>query len=68
MAKRYTAEQLRRMPTISTGQADDLKVESDCERVWICRCGVTDGMPYDDAVSVENLKDGKWIETDLYRG
>ena len=68
MEKVYKAEELKKMPTIATGQAFDLKVESDGLRVFLCRCGTEDGMPYDDAISIEKLKNGNWVETEMYRG
>ena len=66
--KRFTAEELRQKPTLCVGQADDLKVEIDTERVWLSRCTVEDGEPYDNKVTVETLKDGKWITTEQYEG
>lgn len=65
---RYTAEELRKLPTLCTGQADSLKIDNGKTRVWLCRCGVADGMPYDNAVTVETLQNGRWIETDMYEG
>ena len=65
---RYTAGELRDLPTLSVGQADDLKIDDGTTRVWLCRCGVADGMPYNDAITVERLKDGRWITVDTYPG
>lgn len=66
--KRYTADELRNLPTLATGQADDLKVDTGDTRVWLCRCGVADGMPYENAISVESLVDGQWVDVEMYRG
>ena len=71
--KRYTADKLRDLPTLSTGQVDNLKLEftDPCGgevRVWLRRCGMEDGMPYEDAITVENLVDGRWVQVDQYPG
>jgi len=72
MIRRYTAEELEEMPTLAQGQADDLKVEETIHgtkyRVWLCRCGVEDGMPYDNAITIERYQYGRWIEVDMYPG
>jgi len=65
---RYTANQLKAMPTLSTGHFDNLKVDNGCVRVWLSRCTVEDGEPYNDKVTVENLIDGKWETVDQYQG
>ena len=69
----YTAEELRAMPTLSTGQADDLKIErldGGGLRVWLSRMTVEDGMPYDDQITIEeyNHRDGRWVTIDEYQG
>lgn len=70
----YTAEELEGWETLSQGQADDLKVAEFIDgfswRVWLCRCGVEDGMPYDDMVTVEVLdpRDHKWKDAARYPG
>lgn len=66
---RYTADELEEMPTLSVGQADDLKVDTGTERVWLSRCTVKDGEPYDRKVTVETRKaDGSgWTER-TYQG
>lgn len=55
--------------TPRTGQADDLKVETTVDgeraRVWLCRCGVVDGMLWERSVSLELCRGGQW-ETVLY--
>lgn len=65
---RYTATELNAMPTLCASQADDLKVDTGNKRVWLARVGVEDGAQYDDMVSVETLRDGRWVETDCYPG
>ena len=62
------AEELRELPTLATGQTCNLKIDTGDVRVWLCRCGIADGMPYDDAVTVEELIGGRWVEVDQYPG
>jgi len=54
----YTAEELEAMETLCTGQADDLKIETDAERVWLCR--VT------GAISHEEYDGSRWTVTRVY--
>lgn len=65
---RYTADELRDLPTLTAGQADSLKVDNGHIRVWLSRMTVEDGMPYNDQVTVEHLVDGRWITIDEYPG
>ena len=65
---RYTAEQLRELPTLAVGQADDLKIDTGDERIWLSRCGVADGMPTENTIFVERLIDGRWITVETYEG
>mgnify|MGYP001168726748 CR=1 FL=1 len=67
--ERYTAAQLRSMPTLATGQADDLKVERAHTRVWLSRCTVADGEPFNNKVTVERQGAlGRWEVRDVYQG
>ena len=64
----WTLEELEAMPTLCVGQADNLKVETDNTRVWLSRCTVADGEPFDNKVTVEELtKDGRWEEARTYQ-
>ncbi len=65
--RHYTLEELEGMDTLATGQADDLKVDTGQYRVWLSRCTVDDGEPYDNKVSVEELIDGRWITVEYYQ-
>jgi hypothetical protein len=65
---RYTAAELRDLPTLSQGQADDLKVQDGKIRVWLSRMTVEDGMPYDDQITIEQLVNGRWITIEEYPG
>ena len=58
---------LRSAPTITFGQADDLKIDDGKHRVWLSRCTVEDGEPYNNKVTVERLENGRWVEVDQYQ-
>lgn len=62
------AEDLRDRPTLAVGQADNLKIDTGETRYWLCRCGIADGMPVDDVVTVERLIDGRWETVLTYDG
>ena len=65
-------DELEELPTLSQGQADDLKIETTdengraIERVWLSRCTVDDGEPWDNKVSVEHNIDGRWTVVELW--
>lgn len=61
MKRIYTLAELEALPTLATGQADDLKVETENRRVWLSRCGVEDGEPYPNKATVEKLTGGEYI-------
>lgn len=67
-SNKYSASQLKEMPTLHSGHFDNLKVETPDTRVWLSRCGTADGEPYDDKVVVEKLKGCKWVVVDEYEG
>ena len=64
----YTARELERKRTLSTGQCSDLKIDTGKERVWLSRCSVEDGEPYNNKVSVEKLRNGRWVTVEEYEG
>lgn len=64
----YSAEELNALPTLSVSQADSLKVDTGKIRVWISRCGIADGEPYDNKVTIERLVNGRWEIFDTYQG
>lgn len=66
MTGSYTLDYLQSKPTLCTSQADDLKIETDSYRVWLSRCSVEDGEPYDHKVTVEHLIEGSWQVTETY--
>lgn len=61
-----TLDELDAIDTIIQGQADDLKIDDEGFRVWLCRCDVHDGMPFDNAVTIEKLIDNRWVEVFMY--
>lgn len=56
----YTLDELEEMPTLAEGQTADLKVETEDERVWLERTGISDGEWCNDKVTVEFLLNGVW--------
>jgi len=53
---------LESLPTITVGQTDDLKIETEDTRVWLSRMTVEDGERCDNLVSVEKLNEGgRWV-------
>lgn len=63
-----TSETLRGLPTLSQSQADDLKV-SECDwRVWLSRCGLADGEPFEETVTIEYRTNEGWSTCEQYDG
>ena len=68
MNHQYTLAELEAMPTLSTSQADDLKIDKPGDyRVWLSRCGVAHGEPFPNKVTVERWTNDKWTEERTYR-
>lgn len=63
---RYTLTELEALPTLSTSQADDLKIDDGQTRVWLSRTTVADGEPYDNKVTIERLVNGRWEIEEQY--
>jgi hypothetical protein len=61
MLKRYWLRELEAMPTLAAGQDADLKVETPDTRVWVGRCGLADGEPYEHPIYIEELINGRWF-------
>lgn len=55
MKRIYKLAELESLPTISAGQFDDLKIETENRRIWLSRCTIEDGEPYNNKVTVEKL-------------
>jgi hypothetical protein len=64
----FTAAELEEMETLWQGHTDNLKYDDGETRYWLSRMTVADGMPYDNAVTVETLTDGRWITVAEYQG
>ena len=62
----YSLSELEALPTLTVGQADDLKIDSGTTRIWLSRCTVEDGEPCDNKVTIEEYVDGRWIEVGWY--
>ena len=63
---RYSLDYLESLPTLNQGHTCDLKLDNGKRRVWLSRCGVDDGLPYDNMVTVEKLQDGRWVTVSTY--
>ena len=63
----YSLEFLESLPTLAVGQADNLKIDSKTTRVWLSRCTVEDGEPFDNKVTVETLENGIWADKYTYQ-
>lgn len=63
----YALSELKVLPTLETGWVDDLKIRTPNTRLWLSRLTTADGMPYDNQVTIEELRDGKWITVASYR-
>lgn len=71
MARKYKAKELERLPTITQGQTDDLKIEVKGKtKIWLSRMTVEDGMPYNNQITEERFdqKSGSWKTVREYRG
>ena len=64
--KMFSLKELNKMPTIDSGQADDLKYETKDLRVWLSRMTIADGMEYNNQVSIDAIVNGKWHTLALY--
>jgi len=64
---RYTLKQLQQRKTLCTAQSCNLKIETATMRVWLSRCSVEDGKPYNNKVSVEKLVKGRWVTVYQYQ-
>lgn len=64
---KYNLQELECLPTLSTGQADDLKIDEGNTRVWLSRMTVEDGMEYNNQVSIEKLQNGRWNVVETYQ-
>ena len=63
----YTLDELEGNPTLCVGQADNLKIDTGTLRVWLSRCTVEDGEPYNNKVTIERLHNGSWYTWNTYQ-
>lgn len=56
----YSLDVLQSMPTLATGKAANLKIDTGFRRVWLSRCTIEDGEPYNNKVTIERLVSGAW--------
>lgn len=63
----YTLEELEDMETISEGQADDLKIHDGDYKIYLGRCGIADGEPFNNPVTVERYSHDTNRWEDIYR-
>lgn len=59
---------LEDMETLSVGQAADLKIDRNGFRVWMSRCSVEDGEPFDETVYLEEHWNRGWRDVGYYDG
>lgn len=62
----YTLAELEKRRTLSRCQDSDLRIDTGKTRVWLARTGIADGEPYDNKVTVEVLRNGRWEITEEY--
>jgi hypothetical protein len=62
------ADMLDTLPTLATGQAHNLKVDTGERRVWLARTGLDDGEPFARTVYIEELTDGRWLDVGYFDG
>lgn len=62
----HSLSDLKALPTLSVGQADDLKIDTGNRRVWLSRCTVEDGEPCNNKVTIEEYDGDLWTEIGWY--
>lgn len=62
----YSLRELKSLPTLTVGQADNLKIETATERVWLSRCSIEDGEPFNNKVTIERFNGRRWYEAETY--
>ncbi len=63
------AHELEEMPVLCEGLADDQHIDDGDVRYWLSRCGILDGEPCNNKVTVEALThEGCWADAICYDG
>jgi hypothetical protein len=64
----YGLGELESLPTLTQGQADDLKIDGGQYglRIWLSRCGIEDGEPCNNKVTIEEYDGRRWNEIGWY--
>ena len=65
---KFTAKALSALETITEGHMNDLKIDTGNSRIWLSRLTTLDGMPYDNQITIEVMRAGKWVIVDTYAG
>jgi len=63
----YTLNELESNPTLAVGHFGNLKVDTRTVRVWLSRCTVEDGEPYNNKATIERLNDEGWYTWHTYQ-
>lgn len=63
----YTLAELEAMPTLEHGHFDNLKIKTPTTQVWLSRMTKADGAAYNNAVTVEHMRNGLWETVDEYQ-
>ena len=64
----YSASDFDEMPVLCCGQTCNLFIDDGDVRVWLSRCTVDDGEPFNDKITIEVRTDGCWEEVEAYQG
>ena len=65
---RPTFAELEAMPRLAQGQVEDLRYDDGKVRFWTSRLRLEDGARFEHEVTVEALRDGRWIQVSSYDG
>lgn len=65
-----SAEGIASIPVISTGPVANLHYDDGQHRIWLSRCGLADGEPFERTVYVEIYDEngGRWCDLGHYDG
>lgn len=64
------AEVLENLDTLGVGQVCDRKIDENGFRVFLSRCGLADGEPFENTVYLEEYdkEQGRWIDVGYFDG